>query len=97
MIDFQVMNYGFPGPDLVYFLHSSAHPSMRKLHLSNWLKLYHDVLQKELTVFGYPDLNYNLEEVKKDYHHSSYFGFLMELMHTQVCKLNLELCQPNRT
>lgn len=84
IIDLQIINYGFPGTDLAYFLYSSSHPSIRKKNLENWLQLYHGVLKNELTAFGYPDLEYTLEEVKKDYQHASYFGFIMGLMHTQV-------------
>lgn len=87
IIDLQIVTYSFPGPDLAYFLHSSTQPSTRKDYLDRWLTLYQRVLQNELRVFGYPDLHYTLEEVKKDYHHASYFGFIMGLMHTQVISL----------
>lgn len=65
-----------------YFMSSSVHPNVQRVHAHSWLRLYHTVLVKNMGIFGYPETTYKFEHLEADYKRARNHGFTTGLMHT---------------
>ena len=84
LVDYQLVAVGTPLSDLNYFLGASANPADLRVHLDSWLRLYHTVLVKSLTAFGYSDSIYTYAQLKQDIQRARYHCFMMNLWQANV-------------
>ncbi|KAL5274238.1 hypothetical protein ACFFRR_000788 [Megaselia abdita] len=54
LVDFQLVKYGSPAHDLLYFLLSSVQNDIRLTKFDYFIKFYHDELSRNLTILNYP-------------------------------------------
>merc|ERR1712012_1241475 len=59
-------------------------------HLDSWLRLYHTVLVKSLTAFGYSDSVYTYAQLKQDVQRARYHCFMMNLWQANLVVITPE-------
>ena len=83
------MKYSRPTVDLAYFFGSSTYPSFRQIYLEELLKVYHQTLLEELSIFGH-SVSYTLEDLKHDFNDTWGFGFAIACFHIQLVNMDFE-------
>uniref|UniRef100_A0A0K8U7Q6 CHK kinase-like domain-containing protein n=1 Tax=Bactrocera latifrons TaxID=174628 RepID=A0A0K8U7Q6_BACLA len=63
LIDYQMVNYGSPAKDLLYFLVSSTAYDLKIKEFNYFIKFYHKNLVKNLTILKYPKKLPTLKEI----------------------------------
>ncbi|XP_014093940.2 uncharacterized protein [Bactrocera oleae] len=63
LIDYQMVNYGSPAKDLLYFLLSSTAYDLKVKEFNYLIKFYHENLTKNLTILKYPKKLPSLKEI----------------------------------
>eukprot|EP00094_Tigriopus_californicus_P005881 TCALIF_05667-PA protein Name:"Protein of unknown function" AED:0.29 eAED:0.29 QI:0/0.66/0.5/0.75/0.33/0.25/4/114/526 len=74
IIDYQLINYGHPAYDLVYFTYLNTDLEFRDAHLKEVLKEYYDIYHSYL-MRAYPDMKYSFEDFIGDFHYHKPVGF----------------------
>lgn len=63
LIDYQMVNYGSPAKDLLYFLLSSTAHDLKVKEFNYLIKFYHENLVKNLALLKYPKKLPTLKEI----------------------------------
>ena len=85
LLDWQGTRVNCPAYDVVYTIYSSTLPEIRKVELTNWLKIYHDQFCSDLKAFGYASENvYPFSKFQKDFDDLFEFGFLHGILNSMV-------------
>ncbi|TRY72195.1 hypothetical protein TCAL_11970 [Tigriopus californicus] len=79
-VDLALTKWASPTIDLSYFLFLSTTPDLRKAHMSDILKCYHDSLTLTLKSLDDNPTPFSLTELIEDYRKCSFFGFMMAML-----------------
>ena len=84
IIDMQMSRIGSPASDLLYCLGSSTSLDSRKLHLEEWIELYHKTLINDLVKFGYSEDTFSLADLQGEINHLWHFALESGIFHAEV-------------
>jgi len=88
-VDFQLSRFSSPALDLQYFVFSSPSQEVRFEQLDCLLETYHTELRKTLATLGCSDVEFTIEDLKKEFENKAYFGLI-----TACVYLNMFLADP---
>lgn len=74
LIDFQLINFGHPAYDLVYFIYLNTDLAFRDAHLREVLKIYHDTFSTYISEVM-PELGYSFDDFVADFNYHRPLGF----------------------
>lgn len=75
LIDFQLINYGHPAYDLVYFTYLNTDLSFRDQHLTDLLRIYYDTFHPYIQESLDGDVSYSFDNFKADFDFHKPIGF----------------------
>ncbi len=74
-----------PAADLTYGLTTGTKGQLRMMHLTEWLKMYHDKFSSELKAFGFDaESVYSMKDLEEDYNFFYDYAFVWASQHTIV-------------
>lgn len=77
LVDFQLINYGHPGYDLLYILYISTDMEFRDAHMEQCLSHYWNTLEVYIEQFKPKSVNYTLSDFQADIHTYKTVGFVL--------------------
>jgi hypothetical protein len=85
LLDFQLIRYGAPVNDLVYFIFTSTNEELRDEHYENLLQIYHNTLCDFITRLGSDgEKLYSYTDFKNQLKKFGRYGLLMAVMLIQL-------------
>jgi hypothetical protein len=80
MVDFQVVRFGHPLSDVLYFLYTSTRPEIRARYMNVLLRHYYDTLTADLRLLGISLTYYIWEDFLADYKKRSLMWMFMGIV-----------------
>ena len=80
----QMSRIGSPSSDLLYCLTTSTSLTSRKIHLDDWIELYHQTLIADLVKFGYSEAIFTLENLYEEINHLWHFALECGIFQAEV-------------